>query len=778
MLVQKAVGLLLLLFLLGCGTEARDGSATSGTGGTGGAGGSPSEGGAGGSDDGPGGAGGADEPGGSGGAGGTGGDRTGAIVFLDVGEEGLAVPLHGYAPVELQVNREIAGPGGILIELGADAHRSFWLGDGPSSRRGTFEHLRIDEGSDSGRLYVFNARGREALQAPVTLPLRVVGEDWEEILELRVRAVPWVTSPADDGDGSLRDVIASIRDYLEDPTIRFAPWVFQEGPVTITLESPIPIDAPLRIEGPLDDDDLPLVTLDGQGETRIFEIGQIEGDLPDPENPPMIRIHGLRLHRGHTQWDGGCIFSRLGLELERSELRECFAGRYGGGIDSPYTVIRETLFVDNEAREGGAARLTYFFSIEKSIFTENRASFQGGALYLLASSDGNPSTLDDNTFIDNSAPTGGAIASWSSLSIQKGLFESNTALEYEIPFRGDGGGAIWIGQSDGTIPEAHLHSIRFTANRAYGNGGAINARGASIHVEDCIFEGNLAEKGSESDTPSSIRGGAIASVPRSSGGEVLGALSIKGSSFHGNRAGRGGAIHAAGPFHMERSSVVDNQAEEWAGGLDLIQVPDGRLVNATIARNKALLGGGLYIHENSHLDIYYLTLVENLAEGTGDPAAGRPGPVGGLALANASIAMGRSILAKNQATGNITRDIWVEPDRGSSVAHIETKGYNIYGDAYGSSKFLDERLYNPFMRDQVGLSTETSVGIIDPLLAPLAEFDTPHGKSWAAIPQADSPAVDAIPPSSCKTDWLQEDEDQLGKARPSGEGCDIGAVEK
>src|SRR5690606_14003316 len=161
--------------------------------------GSPSEGGAGGSDDGRGGAGGADEPGGSGGAGGTGGDRTGAIVFLDVGEEGLAVPLHGYAPVELQVNREIAGPGAILIELGADAHRSFWLGDGPSSRRGTFEHLRIDEGSDSGRLYVFNARGREALQAPVTLPLRVVGEDWEEILELRVRAVPWVTSPADDG---------------------------------------------------------------------------------------------------------------------------------------------------------------------------------------------------------------------------------------------------------------------------------------------------------------------------------------------------------------------------------------------------------------------------------------------------------------------------------------------------------------------------------------------------------------------------------------------------
>lgn len=177
----------------------------------------------------------------------------------------------------------------------------------------------------------------------------------------------------------------------------------------------------------------------------------------------MIRIHGLRLHRGHTQWDGGCIFSRLGLELERSELRECFAGRYGGGIDSPYTVIREAVFVDNEAREGGAARLTYFFSIEKSIFIENRASFQGGALYLLASSDGNPSTLDNNTFIENSAPTGGAIASWSSLSIQKGLFQSNTALEYEIPFRGDGGGAIWIGRSDG--PFQRLISIPFASLR-------------------------------------------------------------------------------------------------------------------------------------------------------------------------------------------------------------------------------------------------------------------------------------------------------------------------
>ncbi|WP_108650154.1 right-handed parallel beta-helix repeat-containing protein [Dongshaea marina] len=169
---------------------------------------------------------------------------------------------------------------------------------------------------------------------------------------------------------------------------------------------------------------------------------------------------------------------------------------YGGGLFAwgydHSLLVKNSLFKDNYAREGGAA---FFFldsrsSLQNVTFSHNSAEY-GGAV---AARFGSDIEIDNSTFSGNHSDyRGGAllINYGSNVKVKGTLFTDN---------RSEGnGGAIWIddqaSQYGGTYPV--ISSSMFANNSAGYYGGAIhNFNKANLTVKDSSFSGNLAKYGS------------------------------------------------------------------------------------------------------------------------------------------------------------------------------------------------------------------------------------------------------------------------------------------
>ncbi|WP_419593371.1 hypothetical protein, partial [Thiolapillus sp.] len=75
-----------------------------------------------------------------------------------------------------------------------------------------------------------------------------------------------VTSLADHGPGTLR---AAVTAATAGDRVTFAPWLFQK---IIRLNSEININKKLRIEGDINGDRRPDITLDGQHNNRLLKV--------------------------------------------------------------------------------------------------------------------------------------------------------------------------------------------------------------------------------------------------------------------------------------------------------------------------------------------------------------------------------------------------------------------------------------------------------------------------------------------------------------------------
>ena len=102
-----------------------------------------------------------------------------------------------------------------------------------------------------------------------------------------------VTSLADHGSGTLR---AAVESATDGDRITFAPWLYQK---IIRIDRQIIIDKRLRIEGDINGDRRPDITLDGQHTNRLLNVTP-RGNLS---------VWAIALENGKAA-KGGAIYNR------------------------------------------------------------------------------------------------------------------------------------------------------------------------------------------------------------------------------------------------------------------------------------------------------------------------------------------------------------------------------------------------------------------------------------------------------------------------------------
>lgn len=272
-----------------------------------------------------------------------------------------------------------------------------------------------------------------------------------------------------------------------------------------------------------------------------------------------------------------------------------------------------------------------------------------------------------------------------------------------------------------------IENCRFVGNSNSLPGGAITMLGGNVDIRDSEFEGNS----SASDGGGIFLWGASADLTR--------------VSMTGNSADGGGAIFAGvfGTVRIADSTVANNQTTSGTA-IEVQQSPQVSIVNSTVTGNSQ---GGVGISEAA-VAIAFSTIVGN--GGAGLYTYDSPPWLRGTIL-----------------TGNTGGDCEIVLNSGVAIS----EGFNIIGDVSGCQLTLDPT-------DVAG----TPSSPVNPMLGALMDNG---GPTMTYKPLGGSPAVDAVPPSSCEYDDdglvttppLSLTADQRGRVRPRGTGCEIGSVE-
>ena len=258
------------------------------------------------------------------------------------------------------------------------------------------------------------------------------------------------------------------------------PVTFNCGPgqVTIGLAGEKIISADTQIDGG------GKITLDGQGQTRIFSVS--EGVSLDLNRITLTGGNGVG---AEDSGNGGAIYSdealltltdttvigntatsngggirvvRGAATLTNSTVTGNTADSSGGGLrtsGASLTVINSMISENSTARDGGGlytggGTLTY----SESIISGNSADRNGGGIFIAG---GNP-TISRTTIDGNTAHRGGGIFknSGSAMTIIESTFSNNAAL--------DDGGGILVNRVGATAT-----NTTFSGNHAGDDGGAI-----------------------------------------------------------------------------------------------------------------------------------------------------------------------------------------------------------------------------------------------------------------------------------------------------------------
>ena len=185
-----------------------------------------------------------------------------------------------------------------------------------------------------------------------------------------------VTSAADSGDGTLRQLIATLPSGSK---ITFASSL---NGSTISLATQISINTPLTIAGP----GASQLAIDGGGATNLLDISA------------TTTISGLALNNGYFAGDGSAINTFGTLTIDSCT----FTGNSGSGSGvalrlAAQTTIHNSTFTNNGIEYGAIFNQGYALIVDGSTFVGNHSGSQGSAMNVNSGS----ADITNSTFINN-----------------------------------------------------------------------------------------------------------------------------------------------------------------------------------------------------------------------------------------------------------------------------------------------------------------------------------------------------------------------------------------
>ena len=462
----------------------------------------------------------------------------------------------------------------------------------------------------------------------------------------------------------------------------------------------------------------------------------------------------------------------------------------GGGVhnaaDSVLTLSANT-FVNNSGPNGGAIANAGVSNVDSSTFATNTTSTNGGGIFntnalLVTNSrfDGNTApdheggaiynlgggvTVQNGTFVTNTAVRGGAISNNAAITITGGVFDNNGGAE---AFGGGGfynqgtaaiSGTTFVRNVGGpgagilNMTGLSLDNVTFTGNTSLSSGAGLYNIGV-ITVTGGLFNGNVAA--SNGGGVYNTSGGVLA-VQKVSfitntapiGGAISNdsSLTVTESIFDGNVSSLGGG----GVFNSGSATVISSTLTRNEGGNGGAFLSSGPLlVDSSTLVSNTVSGAGAGIFSTNILTLTYSTLVSNTTpnSGAGVYNAGTA-TFKGTILANESVTpvcgFGVQMAACLLRT-NAVQSVTATPDNCAGNI-ITSDGYNLTSDA------------------ACGFSGIGDVNNTFPLLGPLQDNG---GSTKTMLPLPGSPAIDAGG-AVCPV------VDQRGMGRVGA--CDIGAAE-
>ena len=329
---------------------------------------------------------------------------------------------------------------------------------------------------------------------------------------------------------------------------------------------------------------------------------------------------------------------------------------------------------------------------------------------------------------------------------------------------------------DGSVVE--IRDVTITGGDAgSGDGGGVRAVGTSLTVVDATITTNAARDG----------GGLWEGAPLSDG-----ALVITGSTISSNEASRdGGGLFRtnSGEGDVTDSRIDDNVAGGRGGGM-LLEVRT-HLLRITVDGNTAATGGGIAITDGSSLPSPILedsTVSGNTATvaGGGIAATGQNGRFATIdvTVSGNHAPRGGGFYLDPQFAGlvDITATTVVDNTAaiGAGIEWQQTIVTNIRGSVFANNGpecagTLTSQGYNVAEDTTCPFNAVGDVEGVAALLGPLADNG---GPTLTHLPAVGSPVLDRVPANTAGLCDAATPADQRGLQRPSGVGCDSGAVER
>ncbi|WP_188118152.1 Ig-like domain repeat protein, partial [Methanobrevibacter millerae] len=389
------------------------------------------------------------------------------------------------------------------------------------------------------------------------------------------------------------------------------------------------------------------------------------------------KIRGCEFYNNNATINGGAIDCNSSkMNLTNSYFEANTAGEYGAAlcreINSTEGFGVNNTFKGNNAGIGGAA-LGWInassIKIDGYTFIDNTAGLNGGAIYV---GPGSGDCLINNSYFEgnyinnpNAEGHGGAIEWYAT----RGNVINSTFINNRAPT----GGAIYVGDQSQNI---NITGSGFTNNTALQIGGAIDLAGSSVSINDSYFSENTA-----------LSGGAI--FVRSVGEQNY----INGSSFTSNVAtdGKGGAINWNASAGQIFNTNFTNNSASYGGGIYIGgNSSNSQIVNVIFKFNNATFNGGAIDWNATGGKLYNNTFISNYAGDFGAALCREANATGGGGKNN-------TFISNHAGIGGAALG-WIDS---VGITIDEYYFYNNTAGIHGGAIFIGENSHNCTVKNSI-----------------------------------------------------------------------------